>query len=106
MASIDELTALIGRGQTEKLVRAFGGTRLYVPRARHPDLEPLIGERAHARLVARFGGERIEVPRIAALERDARVAMAKGLYAAGVSIRMISRRTGLSRRHVARLLRP
>lgn len=109
MASLADLIELIGREETVRLIEAYGGGRLYVPRARHPDLDPLLGSSAHARLVSRYGGERLEIPPRRAIERmderERRAACVRDLHAAGLSYHEIARRTGVSRRQVARLLR-
>lgn len=61
---LPELVEVIGRAATSKLIEAFGGTRLYVPRSigvHHP-IAVKLGMRAAAQLADRFGLTSIDLP--------------------------------------------
>lgn len=70
-----EIEPLIGMAATLRLVEAYGGVRLYVPRqmhARHP-LARLLGLDAAQRLAEMFGGEEhFDIPRAVAIARQVR----------------------------------
>lgn len=73
-ASLEEITQLIGFGPAAALLKAHGGTRLYVPghpSADHP-LSLLLGHDQALALGRRFGGERLEIPLARGLQRLAR----------------------------------
>jgi len=72
--SIQELADVIGLHNALALVKAYGGTRLAVPKlpATKPDLLSLLGEDSYKTLARSYGGETLEIPRCAKLMTLAR----------------------------------
>jgi len=100
---LQPIAAEIGVDVAWALCRAFGATRLYIPKTWHAGLDlNEIGVEAAQALCERFGPERIDVPRVpftaAALHRFAVAARKEGY-----SNSRIGRALGLSYRTIARL---
>jgi hypothetical protein len=98
---LKDIASLIGLDHAARLISAFGGMRLYVPRSPEPDdtLSELIGSAAACALARIYGGDRIDVPnptprRIQIIE----------LRASGVSIDVIARSLHCTRRRVFQVL--
>jgi hypothetical protein len=98
---IDQLTELIGLEGASRMVKAYGGTRIYVPHTPEPEdtLSESIGHLAACALARMYGGERIEVPnppprRLRILE----------LRTTGLSIDAIARSLGCTRRRVFQVM--
>lgn len=74
-----EIAEVIGDGAALKLIDAFGGVRLTIPKRLPADrphrIEAAIGRTAAQLLVERFGGDRIDLPTLRAL-RSVKAAIA------------------------------
>src|ERR1700758_1597626 len=70
--TFDNLVAALGREATEKLVAAYGGTRVYVPVRAAPEsaFAVLIGHAAAEALSRYYGGERFEAGATRAARRN------------------------------------
>ena len=62
---IDEIAEQVGVDVAKKIVKAYGGTRLYIPKIAKPDhpLAILIGFDNAVKLGEYFSGERVFIPR-------------------------------------------
>ncbi len=90
-----------------KLVRAYGGRRLYVPRKLNPRhrLCELLGEDNAAQLIKARGGEYLSIPLAMAFKRTQRNALFRSAHDDdGLSQETIANRYRMSRRHVQRIL--
>lgn len=98
-----EIASVIGRPGALALASLAAG-RLYIPKAPPPDswLVVLLGELMCGRLVAVYGGQELSLPRPPV--RAARTAMVRELIAAGMSVRDIAVRVGLTERRVYQVL--
>ncbi|MFP4137461.1 MAG: Mor transcription activator family protein [Halomonas sp.] len=100
------LADAIGHTATVRLMRAYGGRRLYIPVAipeEHP-LAAVLGYRACRPLSERWGGERITIPDDQTALLDLRNRKIAEQYRAGEPIRSLARRYGLSPRMVRKVL--
>ena len=102
------IAEIIGLPATLTLVRAYGGTRLYVPNRFDPDhpIVKLIGHELAARFFTAYRGEQIDVPKgevavKAARDRRIRAARADGQTHARLAIRY-----GLSERQIRNIVGP
>ncbi|MFO1417275.1 MAG: Mor transcription activator family protein [Methylotetracoccus sp.] len=90
-----------------KLVEAYGGTRLYVPKSLGPDheLARLIGFDEALALAALLGGEpHFDIPRCAGLARAARDAGLRADRAAGMTFSQLARKYHMTERNVLNIL--
>ncbi|HEX7128301.1 MAG TPA: helix-turn-helix domain-containing protein [Thermodesulfobacteriota bacterium] len=95
------LSALLGPAAAAALAAAFGGQRLYIPKAPRRD-HPLVralGLEAARQLAAQYGGTTLEVPHPRGSADQIRALAREGLTRAA-----IARRVGCSVRHVYRVL--
>jgi Mor family transcriptional regulator len=101
VALIDSIREAIGDEAAVKLVKEYGGRKLYVPinSCEGHSIAQLIGVQPAAALSRRFGGERIDVP-FRAMRRNDIFILAK----AGVKSTEIARRLGCSRQWVDKVL--
>lgn len=98
---LNELIETVGEEATLKLIRAFGGTRLYVPQSPEPNdlLASTIGHFAATRLARIYGGDRVDVPNPP--PRRIRIMQ---LRATGMSVDAIARELRCTRRRVFQVL--
>ena len=98
---LSELIAIVGEEAALKLVRAFGGTRLYVPHSPEPNdlLASTIGHFAATKLARIYGGDRVDVPNPP--PRRIRIMQ---LRATGMSVDAIARELRCTRRRVFQVL--
>jgi len=91
---------IIGDGAALKMIAAFGGTTIYIPKTPRLNsrLVSAIGAASALALAARFGGEDLEIPNGAAM-RSKKLMIAR---MAG-SNAQIARATGTTRRYVRRV---
>lgn len=96
-ASTAELHRLLGEADFLRLVEAYGGTRLFLPRsAAKESLTEAVSAKAAAALAERYAGSYIRVP----LARELR---ARHYRAAGLSNAQIARRLGIAETGVDKL---
>lgn len=104
---LQELADLIGLPGTLKLVEAYGGVRLYVPKkidAAH-ELARLIGLDHATTLAETYGGEdHFDIPRAVAATRAARDSRIRADRAAGMTHRELALRYGLTERQIRNIL--
>lgn len=88
---IDEIAEQVGVDAAKKIVKAYGGTRLYIPAAAKPDhlLAVLIGFDNAVKLGQYFSGERVIIPKRFNSMEYIRAAVPK-LYNQGWKIRDIA----------------
>ncbi len=96
-----ELIETIGEEAAFKLLKAYGGSRVYVPHApnEQDQLTLEIGIAAASKLARRCGGDRLELPK-ANLRRSKILELRR----AGMSVDAIARQTGCTRRRVFQVL--
>jgi len=103
---LDELTTIIGYQPTARLLRAFGGRRLYIPSTlddEHP-ITWVVG-RTHAQtLTSQFGGERLDLPDEQSIVLDLRNQRIAAEYRRGHSVRQLARTYSLSPRGIRKIL--
>jgi len=104
--SLHEMTALVGMSDTLRLVRAYGGTRLWVPADITPDhpFSTLLGHAQARAISARFGNTYIDIPRCAGVARAARDAEIQRRYASGETQNAIALAYGLTERRVREIV--
>lgn len=95
------LIEAVGEEAAFTLIRACGGARLYVPHVPEDGdaLTTLIGTAAATRLAQKYGGERLELP-----NPNSRRSKILELRRAGVSVDVIARQSGCTRRRVFQVL--
>ncbi len=95
------LIEAVGEEAAFTLIRACGGARLYVPHVPEEGdaLTTLIGTAAATRLAQKYGGERLELP-----NPNSRRSKILELRRAGVSVDVIARQSGCTRRRVFQVL--
>jgi Mor family transcriptional regulator len=103
--TFDNLVAALGREATQKLVAAYGGTRIYVPVRAAPEsaFATLIGHAAAEALSRYYGGERFDVPIAKRGQRVLRGEICR-LRRDGMHVTAIARALGCTRRYVFRIL--
>lgn len=104
--SLSEIKEVIGLDATINLVRAFGGTRIYVPAKMGPGhkLIAALGEEASTALSKRFKGEEIAVPRAAKALKAVRDREMCILYDTGTSVPNLAKKFQLTERQVYTIL--
>lgn len=106
---VQEIADLIGLPATLKLVEAYGGTRLYVPKRFDPDhpIVKLIGHELAALLFARFGGQdQFDVPRCVIAIKAARDKQIRAERRDGTTHARLAVKHGLSERQIRNILGP
>lgn len=100
-STLNELIEAVGEDAALKLIRAFGGTRLYVPHSPEANdlLASTIGYYAATRLARIYGGDRVDVPNPP--PRRIRIMQ---LRASGMSVDAIARELRCTRRRVFQVL--
>lgn len=104
---LQDLAELIGLAATLRLVEAYGGVRLYVPKRFDPDhpIVKLIGHALAVLLVEAYGGEdHFDIPRAIAATRAARDARMRRERTLGATHRELALRNGLTERQVRNIL--
>ena len=104
-----EMAGLIGLAPTLKIVHAYGGTRLYVPKRYDPEhpLSKLIGHALAVKFFEAFGGlEHFDIPKgeiavKAARDRQIRAERTEGATHAALAIRY-----NLTERQIRNILGP
>jgi hypothetical protein len=98
---LSEMIEIIGEEAALQLIRAFGGTRLYVPHSPEPNdmLASAIGLAAAIKLARVYGGDRLDVPNPP--PRRLRIVQ---LREAGMSVDAIAREVRCTRRRVFQVL--
>lgn len=94
-AVYDELVLVVGHAAADRLVAAFAGTMLRVPRAAASAVafvrfDAVVGADARAALVAHYGGDALYVPRNEQIATRRREGRALALAAAGLTTRQIA----------------
>lgn len=104
MAVLDEIARAIGEQAADGLWKTFRGCRVYVPVKPNStgEIVEAIGPEAASRLSRVFGGEQIDVP-VRDDRRSNREEIVQ-LFGAGMAVRMIARRLGISERRVQQVL--
>lgn len=107
--SVRGFVEVIGHAAAMRLVQAFPGITIVVPKGRHDmamreRLVNLLGAAEAAAFMSRYGGERITVPRCAALLRAERDRGIVSAYGAGTPAAELARQHGLSERQVWNIL--
>ncbi len=106
---LQEIAELIGLPATLKLVKAYGGTRLYVPKRFDPDhpIVKLIGHELAARLFERFGGQdQFDVPKAMIAVKAARDATIRAQRRDGYTHARLAVLHGITERQVRNILGP
>lgn len=109
--SVRQLVEVLGIGPAMALVRAYGGTTVYVPARDRADgetartLARIIGESLAGELINRYSGERLYVPRCADALRDWRAMQIQSAYDRGGRVADIARRHALSERQIWTILK-
>lgn len=98
-AELAHLSDVIGADATLRLIEAYGGTRLYIPKEPAEDtlLAQVVGLRAAWAMARPFGGDYLRVP----LARAWRVMVYRGR---GDSYAAIARRLGMTESTVGKIL--
>jgi Mor family transcriptional regulator len=104
---LKDIAALIGLPGTLRLVEAYGGVRLYVPKridAEHA-LAQLLGVESATQLAEVYGGElHFDIPRAVVATRAARDKSIRAERAAGSSHRALALQYRLSERQIRNVL--
>ncbi len=106
---LQEIAALVGLPATLTLVKAYGGTRLYVPKRFDPDhpIVKLIGHELAARLFERFGGlDQFDVPKAAIAVKAARDAVIRAQRRDGATHARLAVLHRITERQVRNILGP
>lgn len=103
---ISELAEAIGYQPTVRLIRAYGGRRLYVPRRADPEhpISLTIGHRAARRLTDLYAGDRLELPDEQTSILDLRNRRIVAEHKRGRQIRTLAAEYGLSPRMIRKIL--
>ena len=104
---LQEIAEMIGLPATLKLVEAYGGVRLYIPKRYDPDhpLVKLIGHAHAARLCETYGGEmHFDIPRAVAATRAARDARIRNDRSMRATHRELALRYMLTERQIRNIL--
>lgn len=106
---LKEVAALIGLPATLNLVRAYGGTRIYVPTRFDPDhpIVKLVGHEAAAKLIQTYGGwEHFDLPKAdiaVKAARDNQIRRDRGL---GATQAQLAVRYSLTERQIRNICGP
>lgn len=104
---LQDMAELIGLPATLKLVEAYGGVRLYIPKRFDPDhpLVKLVGHAHAAKLCESYGGElHFDIPRAVAATRAARDARMRNDRSLGATHRELALRYVLTERQIRNIL--
>lgn len=101
-----EIAEVVGVEPALRLVKAWGGVRLYVPQQMPEDhlLVSTLGRAEADALAARYGGETIQIPRCLHALRAVRNGEIRRARAAGASPALLALRHGLTERQVYAIL--
>jgi Mor family transcriptional regulator len=97
---MDEIINVIGKEAAAKLSELFGGSSLYVGKASSDDLINAIGYQAAFNLSEVYDGCTLYVPNAKAAKMDIRNQLIKSDKAAGLNIRDLVAKYGLSDRRI------
>lgn len=106
---LQEIAALVGLPATLALVRAYGGTRLYVPKRFDPNhpIVKYVGHEAAAKLVASYGGlEHFDLPKGDIAVKAARDKQIRAKRAGGTTHARLAVEFGLTERQIRNILGP
>ncbi len=104
--SLTDMAAILGISGTLEIVKAYGGTRLFVPKqmgVQH-HLANLLGIEQARRLSSHFGGESLTIPRMAHAMRTRRNREIIRRYDAGDSTRVLAQAYHLTDRQIYTIL--
>lgn len=101
-----ELVAVVGLTPVLQLLRSFGGSRRFLPKAAPWPLEirRAIGDDATSKMQRYLGGAHIELPRAAGVERLLRDNSIRSDFDAGESVNALACRHHATQRYIRRLL--
>lgn len=105
-SSLADMAETLGMTTTMQIVKAHGGTRLFVPKQIHAQhhLANLLGMEQARRLSKHFGGESLTIPRMASAIRAKRNQEIVHRYDAGDSVRVLAHAYGLTDRQIYTIL--
>lgn len=100
------LRELLGTADADRLVRAFGGRDVSVPKRPHRDhpLRSVLDVGPYRRLVFAWGGCRVYVPSRSSAARALRDERIRARRAVGAAVREIANDEGLSERQVRNIV--
>lgn len=103
---IADLADAIGYQPTVRLIRAYGGRRLYIPRKADPEhpLSLTVGHAAATHLADLYPGERLELPDEQSSILDLRNRRIVAEHRRGRDVRALARDYGLSARMIRKIL--
>ena len=106
-SSLKKIADVISLKDTLKLVHAYGGLRIFVPRKLHVQhkLVILLGLEQAQRLSHHFGGKTLTVARAVQLSRHARNLEILRRYDAGANIPQLARENELTERRIYEILK-
>ena len=104
--SLTDMAEIIGLNPTLAVVKAYGGTRLFVPKrmGTQHHLANLLGLEQARRLSNHFGGENLTIPRMATAMRTQRNREIVRRYDAGESVRVLAQAYHLTDRQIYTIL--
>lgn len=104
--SVRELADTIGLEAARRLVEAYGGSAIYVPRQVTPELEGLIGHDAAQALVDNYysGSDRLNLPRCLAAIRAVEHRRIVAAFNSGATAGELARAHGCTERWIYRIL--
>jgi hypothetical protein len=104
--SLTDMAERLGLTVTMQIVKAHGGTRLFVPKQVHAQhhLANLLGLEQARRLSKHFGGESLTIPRMASAMRSKRNREIVHRYDSGDSVRVLAHAYSLTDRQIYTIL--
>ncbi|MEO5364032.1 MAG: hypothetical protein H7838_10485 [Magnetococcus sp. DMHC-8] len=104
--SLRDMAAILGLETTLQVVKAHGGTRLFIPKKAKTQhhLANLLGLEQARLLSGHFGGESVTIPRMASAMRTRRNREIVRRYDAGDSVRMLAHAYSLTDRQIYTIL--
>ena len=104
--SLTDMAETLGLTITMQIVKAHGGTRLFVPKQVHAQhhLANLLGLEQARRFSKHFGGESLTIPRMARAMRNKRNREIVHRYDTGDSVRVLAHAYNLTDRQIYTIL--
>ena len=104
--SLTDMVEALGLSATLQIVKAHGGTRLFVPKRAHAQhhLANLLGMEQARMLSQHFGGESLTIPRMANAMRTRRNREIVRRYDGGESVRVLAHAYHLTDRQIYTIL--